>query len=243
MVALKETDVSIRKTALDSIFTLCNQDVASDVVNELLDHLQANDYEIMEEMVLKVAILAEKFAINLSWYIDVIIKLIEYAGDYVDEDLWFRVAQMVTGFGGSDQQGDETLQKYAAIKMFDVMKTPSLHEAMIKIGAYVLSEFGYLIQQDAGKSMHAQFNLIKSKLQECSPQGKAILLTAFMKMTKHSAEIKPDVIKIFELHRDHWDIEIQQRSCEYLMMLSMQESSNEFISGALDKMPNFSEEI
>ena len=127
--------------------------------------------------------------------------------------------------------------------MFDVMKTPSLHEAMIKIGAYVLSEFGYLIQQDAGKSMHAQFNLIKSKLQECSPQGKAILLTAFMKMTKHSAEIKPDVIKIFELHRDHWDIEIQQRSCEYLMMLSMQESSNEFISGALDKMPNFSEEI
>ena len=56
----------------------------------------------MEEMVLKVAILAEKFAINLSWYIDVIIKLIEYAGDYVDEDLWFRVAQMVTGFGGAD---------------------------------------------------------------------------------------------------------------------------------------------
>lgn len=107
--ALKETDISIRKTALDSIFTLCNQDVAGEVVNELLDHLRCNDYEIMEEMVLKVAILAEKFAINLSWYIDVIIKLIEFAGDYVDEDLWFRVAQMVTGFGGADTQGDETL--------------------------------------------------------------------------------------------------------------------------------------
>ena len=66
--------------------------MASEVVNELLDHLQNNDYEIMEEMVLKVAILAEKFALNLSWYIDVIIKLIEFAGDYVDEDLWFRVA-------------------------------------------------------------------------------------------------------------------------------------------------------
>jgi AP-2 complex subunit alpha len=52
----------------------------------------------MEEMVLKVAILAEKFAVNLSWYIDVIIKLIEFAGDYTSDDLWFRVAQMVTGF-------------------------------------------------------------------------------------------------------------------------------------------------
>lgn len=46
--------------------------------------------------------MAEKFAINLSWYIDVIIKLIEFAGDKVDEDLWFRVAQMVTGFGSAE---------------------------------------------------------------------------------------------------------------------------------------------
>ena len=50
---------------------------------------------------------------------------------------------MVTGFGSADVEPDENLQKYAAIKMFDVMKTPSLHETMIKIGAFVLSEFGY----------------------------------------------------------------------------------------------------
>lgn len=37
--ALKEKDISIRKTALDSIFTLCNAEVAGEVVNELLDHL------------------------------------------------------------------------------------------------------------------------------------------------------------------------------------------------------------
>ena len=37
--ALKEKDISIRKTALDTIFTLCNAEVASEVVNELLDHL------------------------------------------------------------------------------------------------------------------------------------------------------------------------------------------------------------
>ena len=60
----------------------------------------------MEELVLKIAILAEKFAINLSWYIDVIIKLIEYAGDYTAEDLWFRVAQMVTGFASGDPEED-----------------------------------------------------------------------------------------------------------------------------------------
>jgi hypothetical protein len=34
--------------------------------------------------------------------LDVIIKLIEFAGDYVSEDIWFRVAQIITGFGEAD---------------------------------------------------------------------------------------------------------------------------------------------
>lgn len=74
------------------LFCLCEASVAGEVVNELLDYLQENDYELKEEMVLKIAILAEKFAENLNWYIDVIIKLIEYAGDYMSEDIWYRVA-------------------------------------------------------------------------------------------------------------------------------------------------------
>ena len=90
---LKEPDISIRKSALDNLFKLATEGTSSEIINELLDHIQdANDFAIMEEMVLKVAILAERFAVNLNWYIDVIIKLIEYAGDYTSEDLWFRVA-------------------------------------------------------------------------------------------------------------------------------------------------------
>lgn len=206
--ALKEKDISIRKRALDTIFQLCNQEVAAEVVNELLDHLQENDYELTENMVLKIAILAEKFAINLSWYIDVIIKLIEFAGDYVDEQLWFRVAQMVTGFGDSETEADENLQKYAALKMFDVMRTPSLHEALIKIGSYVLSEFGYLIASEPGKGFVTQFNMIKQKMPDCSVAGKAIILTAFIKMTKNSSEVVPLAREVFQANSSHWNVEI-----------------------------------
>lgn len=107
----------------------------------------------MEEMVLKVAILAERFALNLSWYIDVVIKLIEYAGDYTSEDLWFRVAQMVTGFANESEnvESNDNLKKYAALRIIDVMRKPILHETLVKIGAYVLSEFGYLIAGEVGK--------------------------------------------------------------------------------------------
>ena len=120
---------------------------------------------------MKVAILAERFAVNLSWYIDVIIKLIEYAGDYTSEDLWFRVAQMVTGFASDDDEQDpneENLKKYAALRIVDIMRKTTLHETLIKIGAYVLSEFGYLIAQEPGKGYQDQFDLINKKMHRCN---------------------------------------------------------------------------
>ncbi len=150
---LKEPDISIRKAALDNLFMLATEETSAEIINELLDHIQdANDFAIVEEMVLKVAILAERFAINLSWYVDVIIKLIEYAGDYTSEDLWFRVAQMVTGFAADEEdQNTDTLKKYAALRIIDIMRKGSLHETLVKIGAYILSEFGYLISEEPGK--------------------------------------------------------------------------------------------
>ena len=36
---LRESDVSIRKRSLDTLFCLCTQAVADKVINELLDHL------------------------------------------------------------------------------------------------------------------------------------------------------------------------------------------------------------
>jgi AP-2 complex subunit alpha len=42
--------------------------------------------------------------------------------------------------------------------MFELLQTPSLHENMVKIGAFVLSEFGHLIAKDSeAKSLEKQF--------------------------------------------------------------------------------------
>jgi AP-2 complex subunit alpha len=42
-----------------------------------------------EELVLKIAILAEKYNGDMSWYVDVILQLISLAGDFVSEDIWY----------------------------------------------------------------------------------------------------------------------------------------------------------
>lgn len=67
--------------------------------------------------VLKVAILAEKYAVDYTWYVDTILNLIRIAGDYVSEEVWYRVIQIV--INRDDVQG------YAAKTVFEVRR-PSL---------------------------------------------------------------------------------------------------------------------
>lgn len=66
--------------------------------------------------VLKVAILAEKYAVDYSWYVDTILNLIRIAGDYVSEEVWYRVLQIVTN--------RDDVQGYAAKTVFEV-STPT----------------------------------------------------------------------------------------------------------------------
>ena len=60
-----------------------------------LAYLELADYSIREEMVLKTAILSEKYATDYNWYVDVILQLIRIAGDYVSDEVWHRVVQVI----------------------------------------------------------------------------------------------------------------------------------------------------
>lgn len=76
--------------------------------------------------VLKVAILAEKYAVDYTWYVDTILNLIRIAGDYVSEEVWYRVIQIV--INRDDVQG------YAAKTVFEVRLGPRGREAGRPIG-------------------------------------------------------------------------------------------------------------
>jgi AP-2 complex subunit alpha len=95
-VNLDHTDISIRKRALDLLYLICNSNNVSTIVAELLGYLENRvDPHIHDDLVLKIAILAEKFAENLIWYVDVVVKLIQNAE--VENDIWYRIIQIITG--------------------------------------------------------------------------------------------------------------------------------------------------
>lgn len=90
--SLNDPDISIRRRALDLLYSVCDRGSAEGIVNELLTYLVTSDFAIREELTLKIAILAEKFAVTLPWYVEVILTLLDKAGDYVSDDIWCAAA-------------------------------------------------------------------------------------------------------------------------------------------------------
>ncbi|XP_037086570.1 LOW QUALITY PROTEIN: AP-2 complex subunit alpha-like [Pollicipes pollicipes] len=232
--ALKtERDVSVRQRAVDLLYAMCDRTNAETIVQEMLNYLESADYSIREEMVLKVAILAEKYAMDYTWYVDVILNLIRIAGDYVSEEVWYRVIQIVVN--------REDVQGYAAKTVFEALQAPACHENMVKVGGYILGEFGNLIAGDARSAPGVQFSLLHSKYHLCSAPTRALLLSTYVKYINLFPEIKGQIQDV--LHSDNnlrsADAELQQRASEYLS-LSVH-ATTDVLATVLEEMPPFPE--
>ncbi|CAB4313334.1 unnamed protein product [Prunus armeniaca] len=214
ITSLKDPDISIRRRALDLLYGMCDVSNAKDIVEELLQYLSTADFAMREELSLKAAILAEKFAPDLSWYVDVILQLIDKAGDFVSDDIWFRVVQFVTN--------NEDLQPYAAAKAREYLDKPAIHETMVKVSAYIIGEFGHLLARRPGCSPKELFSVIHEKLPAVSTYTIPILLSTYAKIFMHTqppdAELQNQIWAIFNKYESCIDVEIQQRAAEYLAL-------------------------
>lgn len=228
-----EKDVSVRQQAVDLLYAMCDKTNAEEIVQEMLAYLETADYSIREEMVLKVAILAEKYATDFTWYVDVILNLIRIAGDYVSEEVWYRVIQIVIN--------REEVQGYAAKTVFEALQAPTCHENMVKVGGYILGEFGNLIAGDTRSSPQVQFELLHSKYHLCSAATRALLLSTYIKLVNLFPEIKNRVQEVFRADSNlrSSDVELQQRASEYLQLSIV--ASADVLATVLEEMPAFPE--
>lgn len=71
--ALKtEKDSTVQRRAVDVLYAVCDKASVVSIVSELLDFLEQADYSVREEVVLKIAILAEKHVTDYKWWVIVL---------------------------------------------------------------------------------------------------------------------------------------------------------------------------
>mmetsp|Transcript_150732 Transcript_150732/g.281113 ORF Transcript_150732/g.281113 Transcript_150732/m.281113 type:complete len:1012 (-) Transcript_150732:159-3194(-) len=238
---MREPDISIRRQALNLLYALCRPENWQQIVDELLEVLSDSDSLLQEELVLKVAILTEKNAPNFRLYVDVVFRMLESAPDSVGDDVWYRVVQVVTGF--EDGQGDQekaNLQRHAADKAFRNLSQQFPHETLVKLGAYLIGEFGHLLPDNI--SPRTKFEALHRHYQntQLSSQAKGLLILAIVKLLNaNPRELKQAVYAFLEDILDQQDVELQQRACELMQLIK----DDELFENVMSVMPVYAEGV
>mmetsp|Transcript_170997 Transcript_170997/g.547955 ORF Transcript_170997/g.547955 Transcript_170997/m.547955 type:complete len:1015 (+) Transcript_170997:243-3287(+) len=239
---MHEPDISIRRQALNLLYALCTPENWQQIVDELLEILSTSDLLLQEELVLKIAILAERNAPNFGWYVDVVFRMLESAPDSVSDEVWYRVVQVVTGFEeGLPEQEKTKLQSHAAGKAFQNLTRQGsavVHDTLVKLGSYLIGEFGHLLPQNIPAK--AKFDCVFKHYTRGGAQSKAIIMLACAKLLNANPDtLKPAVLPLLEDLQEAHDVELQQRSCELLQMMK----DEDFLDHVLFTMPAYAESV
>jgi AP-2 complex subunit alpha len=203
------------------------------IIEELLGSLKEADFNIKEDIVQKTALLAEKFSTDSKWYTDVIIQLMTYAGDYVSNDIWFRLVQVVTGFGDSP---NTVLQEYAVGKAVAALTLAHVHDNMIKLASVLIGEFSNYVADPTGV-----FENFQKHFPHCSVETKCMVLSCYMKLTHAYPSLVNITFGIFEHHTYHVNPDLQQRAIEYYNLCS--ENFEEMRNAVVFALPTYNEDV
>ncbi|KAL3140296.1 hypothetical protein ABBQ38_004564 [Trebouxia sp. C0009 RCD-2024] len=218
VATLKDADISIRRRGLDLLFTMCNNQNVRDIVDELLKYLEIADFTMRDELVLKTAVLAERFFPDLEWYTDVMITLIERAGEFSTKDIWHSTVQLITN--------NDDLHTYAATKVLEALQRGAAHESLVCCAAYLLGEYGRQVQE---VPLRDQFALLQERFVTVSSEAKGLLLSAYLKMLladPSDDQLRQQVGAVYERYSHFMDADLQQRAVEYQGLLKHPEVAN-----------------
>ncbi|KPA73232.1 alpha-adaptin-like protein [Leptomonas pyrrhocoris] len=237
IVGLHDTDVSIRKKALDVLVAMCNPSTADNIIKELLSYLPiATDPNFKSSLVLSIALLSEKYCQDYNTYVDIMLTIVSEAGDLCPPDISYRVVQVVVN--------DSSVQKRAANMVFQELRTKSrLSEMMTRVAAFILAEFGYQIALNAESTPTMQFNLLTQQLSYTSVVTQSTILATFLKFYTlyDDVAVREKIVKTLQSFTNSPYPELQQRATEYIALI--ENARSEVLEKICEPMPPFRDDV
>jgi len=95
---LRDSDISIRRRALELSYALINESNVRILIRELLAFLEVADNEFKLGMTTQISLAAERFAPNKRWHIDTVLrvlKLVDFIANFSPPFLTLRVGRQL----------------------------------------------------------------------------------------------------------------------------------------------------
>lgn len=235
---LRDPDISIRRRALDLIFTLINESNVRLLIRELLAFLEVADNEFKPIMTSQIGIAADRFSPNKRWHIDTMLRVLSLAGNYVKEQILSSFIRLIAS--------TPEFQTYAVQKLYASLRKDITQEGLTLAGAWCIGEYGDTLLRGGQYEEEELVHEIKEKdvvdlfssilnSSYATKIATEYIVTSLMKLTTRFTEpAQIDRIRrILHNNCTSLDIEVQQRAVEYVNLFGY----DSIRRGVLEKMP------
>lgn len=236
---LKDSDVSIRRRALELIYVLVNAENVRPLVREMTNFLTVADHELRPDLTAKICAVAERYAPTAKWRVDTVLRVMALPGHHISE----RIQSSLIGLIAATPE----LHAYAVGKLYLALANEPKQQALVQVAVWCLGEFGDLLvaapvvvkkHDPIAVSEDDVVSLLEKVLRNVvtEPKTKEFVLTALMKLTTRFHSNTERIESLIGQFRSHINVELQQRSCEYANIFARPDSSS--LRGALlERMP------
>ena len=255
VACLKDSDISIRRRALDLVYALVDATNVRQLTRELLGYLVVADKQFRPNIAAKLCWLVERFAPNRRWHFDTTLRVISVAGTTIPAEVGASICAIVA-------QSPE-IQAYAVQRLYASLVKDKSQRDLVTIGLWCFGEFGDLLcgTSAANASTGASANADSADQDgagECSTASPAQLLDlveAVMRTRYDDVQVQQYALAtvaklserfpaadaatqariraILQRHEGSIFVDLQQRACEFDRLFNWAPVKDE----VLDRMP------
>ncbi|CAM6128159.1 unnamed protein product [Calypogeia fissa] len=234
---VKDSDVSIRKRALELVYALVNESNVKTLTKELLEYLKVSDPEFKGDLTAKICSLVQKFSPNKQWYIDQMILVMVEPGNFIKDDVLRSLVVVVSNA--------PELHGYSVRSFYRAMLDWHGQEGLAQISVWCIGEYGEMLVNNINELEGEEpitvtesdaVDVIETVLKDVrtSSSLQAYALTALLKLSSRFPTNTQRIKDLIQLYKGNLILELQQRSIEFGAILNRHDK----IKGVLvERMP------
>ncbi|KAL2641623.1 hypothetical protein R1flu_009210 [Riccia fluitans] len=234
---VKDSDVSIRRRALELVYALVNQSNVKALTKELLEYLKVSDQEFKSDLTAKICSLVQKFAPEKQWYIDQHILVMAEPGNYVKEEVLRTLIVVISNA--------TELHGYTVRQLYRAMQRWSGQEGLAQVALWCIGEYGEMLinhlnelpgEEPLTVTESDAVDVIETVIKDVrsSSNTQAFALTALLKLSSRFSSTTQRIKDLIKPHKGSLTLELQQRSIEFGAILNRHDN----IKGQLvERMP------
>jgi AP-1 complex subunit gamma-1 len=219
---LRDTDISIRRRALDLIALLCTDQNVRVLAKEMLNYLSVSDPEFEPDLTEKLCGLVAKWAPSRKWHVDTMVRVLIIAGNSVPPSVLPTLVQLISSA--------PELQIYAVHKFFNAIAHDRTKPVLLQVAVWCIGEFGELLSVappgDGGEPLPTDNQVIDMVAELLAMDNltlKGYCLNALVKLTTRLAHGIDRIKGLIAHHKGSVALDLQQRAVEYHALFNFDE--------------------